>query len=312
MKVCIFGSGGVGGYFGARLAKAGMDVTFVARGAHHTAMSENGLKLTSICGDLFLDGVNSVEAPADNAPYDIVILAVKAWQVEDAAVTLKDTLSVNGVVIPLQNGVEAPDILANVLGEAQVLTGLCGIVSFLKEPGHVHHIGIEPFIQIGERNGLQSNRVESVAAALNVAQGMKVTVPDDIRLALWKKFLFIVAMSGIGSITRAPIGITRENVETRKLMVDCVNEVYEVGLAHGIALPSDAVDRTMAMIDAAPPEATASMQRDIMQGKPSELYNQNDAVTRFGDAVGIPTPVNNVITAALLPLERKSRGLIEF
>jgi len=312
VKVCVFGSGGVGAYFGACLARAGVDVTFIARGAHLAVMQSSGLKVSGISGEFHLPTVCAVETPMENAPYELVIVAVKAWQVEEAALTLKDTLSDNAMVIPLQNGVEAPDQLAKILGEDRVLTGLCGIVSYLKESGHVYHAGIEPYIQIGERVGAGGDRIDRVLELLKKAEGVTVTAPDDIQVSYWLKFMFIVTMSGIGSITRAPIGVTREHLDTRALMQQCVTEVYTVGCAHGVSLPSDAVERIMKMIMAAPAAATASMQRDIIAGKPSELFFQNTAVTRLGTAVGVETPINQFISSALAAQESRARGQVEF
>lgn len=311
MKVCIYGSGGVGCYFGARFSQAGLDVTFVARGRNYAALNERGLMLTGISGELHLENINVVESPMDCAPYDVVVVAVKAWQVEEAARALTGTLAKDGVVIPLQNGVEAPQQLAAVLGDDSVLAGLCGIVVYLKEPGHIHHVGVEPFMQIGEHLGPPTARVHKLVAKLGCA-AVKITAPEDMAVALWMKFLFIVAMSGVGSVTRAPIGITRENPETRILLEACIRETYEVGCAVGVSLPDDAVDKTMQMIDAAPAEGTASMQRDIANGLPSELYNQNEVVRKLGSANEVATPVNELISAVLLPLEQRARGIVDF
>lgn len=312
MKVCIFGSGGVGGYFGARLAQSGMDVTFISRGKHREQMLEKGLKVSSICGDCMLENVHAIENPANAAPYDLALVGVKAWQVTDAAKQLKGALSPDGVAIPLQNGIEAPDRLAAVLGEDHALAGLCGLVSFLEAPGHIQHVGIDPFIRIGEKDGTRSKRVEELAAQLDQADGMTVTAPEDIRVALWLKFIFIVGMSGIGSITRAPIGVSREYPETRKILEACITEAYDVGCAKGVSLPPDAVERTLKNISNSPPAVTASMQRDIIDGKPSELFDQNQAVSRFGKQEGVATPINDFISAALQPLEDRARGKVEF
>ncbi len=312
MKVCIFGSGGVGAYFGARLVQSGADVTFIARGENLKVMQETGLTMSGISGDLHIPDVQVERDPLSNAPYQLVIIAVKAWQVEEAGFTLRGLLAENATVLPLQNGVEASDLLAGILGDESVVIGLCGIVSFLKEPGHVYHAGVDPFIKIGERDGTHSARVDEVIDFLNKANGIDATAPEDIRVAYWLKFMFIVTMSGIGSVTRAPIGISREDRNIRSLMIECATEVFTVGCAKGISLPSDSVVRTMKMLDDAPAEATASMQRDLMSGNPSELYNQNMAVTRLGSELGVATPVNDFISAVLTPQELRVRGEITF
>lgn len=312
MKVCIYGSGGVGGYFGARLAASGADVTFVARGDNYKVLSDSGLIVSGISGELHLPEIQVVEHPAENSPYQLVIVAVKAWQVRQAGMDVREHLEKKATVVPLQNGVDASNELAQILGEETVVIGLCGIVSFLKEPGHVHHAGVEPFIKVGERDGSLSKRITGLVDFLNGADGISASAPDDIRIAYWLKFMFIVTMSGIGALTRAPLGITRENLELRSMMRKCATEVFEIAQVKGVPLPSDSVESIMKMIDEAPAEATASMQRDIMVGKPSELYSQNVAVARLGREAGVATPINDMIGHALTPQERKARGELEF
>ncbi len=312
MRICIVGSGGVGGYFGGRLAEAGEDVCFVSRGAHYDAMSKNGLTVKSIAGDFQIYPVNVIQSPEPALSFDVVFVAVKSWQVTEAAEAIKGTIAENGVVIPLLNGVEASAQLANILSPDSVLEGLCGVVAYIEKPGHIRHVGVEPFIQIGERDGTSSSRAADIVALINRAKGVTASVPKDMRVALWLKFLFIVAMSGVGAITRAPIGVTRSLQSTRILLTGCVSEAAEVGRALGIALPDDAVDRTMNTIDNAPAQATASMQRDIANGKPSELATQNAAVVRLGLENNVQTPINEFISSALAPLEQRARGKIKF
>ncbi len=312
MKVCVYGSGGVGAYFGARLVESGADVTFIARGENLGVMQNAGLKVSGVSGPLHLQNVQVDNNPSRNAPYNLVIVAVKAWQVKEAGAALKGLLAENATVVPLQNGVEASDELAGILGEPAVVTGICGIVSFLKAPGHVYHAGVDPFIKIGERDGSASTRVSEVVEFLNHANGVTASVPDDIRVAYWLKFMFIVTMSGIGSVTRAPIGICRQNPEIRSIMRECATEVLMVARACGIPLQSDSVGNTMKMLDDAPAEATASMQRDIVAGKPSELHYQNSAVSRLGKRFGVATPVNDFISAVLKPQEDRARSETEF
>lgn len=312
MKVCVYGCGGVGGYFGARLVESGADVTFIARGENLRVMQDAGLKVSGISGSLHLPDVQVDNDPSRNAPYDLVIVAVKAWQVKEAGTALKGLLAENGTVLPLQNGVEASDELAGILGDQNVVTGICGIVSFLKAPGHIYHAGIEPFIKIGERDGSRSARVSEVVEFLNRANSVTASAPDDIRVAYWLKFMFIVTMSGIGSVTRAPIGVCCKSPDIRSIMQECATEVFMVARASGILLPSNSVENTMKMLDDAPAEATASMQRDIIAGKPSELHFQNVAVSRLGKQFDVATPVNDFISAVLMPQEGKARSEIEF
>lgn len=308
MRFAIMGSGGVGGYFGARLAAAGHEVTFIARGEHLAAMRRDGLKVSSIEGDLHLGAVEASDDPHAVGEVDAVIVAVKAWQVKDAAEAIRPLVGPETLVVPLENGVEAADLLAKALGEESVLEGLCGILAWKAAPGHIKHAGVSPFVRFGERDNRWSRRTERLKAAFDAAHGVTAEIPDDIQAAVWSKFLFICAMSGIGALTRAPIGVTRRLPETRELIEAILAEIAAVARARGIALPADAETRAMGFIDALPEASTASMQRDIMAGRPSELESQNGAVVRLGREAGVATPVNALIHAALLPQERKARG----
>lgn len=308
MKFAIMGSGGVGGYFGGRLAEAGEEVTFVARGEHLAAMQRDGLSIESIKGDVTLKPVRATDDPATVGAVDCVIVAVKAWQVREAAEAIRPLIGPDTMVLPLENGVEAAETLAEVLGEAPVLDGLCGILAWRQGPGQIRHGGVDPFVRFGERDNRSSERIRRLKAAFDRASGLSAEIPDDIQVAVWSKFLFICAMSGIGSITRAPIGVTRQLPETRALIERLLDEIDAVARAHGVAFPDDAVARAMRFIDAMPAESTSSMQRDIQAGRPSELDSQNGAVVRLGREVGVATPVHALIHAALLPQEMAARG----
>ena len=309
MRLAIMGSGGVGGYFGARLAEAGHDVTFIARGEHLAEMQRSGLKVSSIEGDLHLAEVKASDDPSRVGAVDAVLVAVKAWQVAEAARKIRPMIGPDTFVVPLENGVEAADILAGTLGQAHVLDGLCGILAWREGPGHIRHAGVSPFVRFGERDNRRSKRAERLKAAFDQARGLSAEIPDDIQVAVWSKFLFICAMSGIGSVTRAPIGVTRTLPETRTLIEQILAEIEAVARARGVALPADAAARALRFIDALPEASTASMQRDIMAGLPSELDAQNGAVVRLGREAGVATPVNAMVHAALLPQERAARHI---
>lgn len=308
MKVAIMGSGGVGGYFGARLAEAGEEVTFIARGEHLAAIRQHGLAVSSIEGDVTLDPARATDDPAEVGVVDAVIMAVKAWQVREAAEAIRPMVGPKTLVLPLENGVEAADVLTEVMGEAPVLDGLCGILAWREGPGRIRHAGVSPFVRLGTRHPEQDEGARRLRDALERAPGVSAEMPDDIQAAVWSKFLFICAMSGIGAVTRAPIGVTRTLPETRSLTERLLAEIEAVARARGVALPEDAVTRALRFIDALPAKSTASMQRDIMAGRPSELEAQNGAVVRLGREAGVPTPVNAMIHAALLPQERAARG----
>lgn len=307
MRIAIYGAGGVGGYFGGRLAEAGEEVTFIARGEHLAAIRRNGLDIRSIAGDVRIAPAHVTDDPSTLEPMDVVIVAVKAWQVRDVAEAMRPLIGPETCVIPLENGVEAASQLGDVLGESAVIGGLCGILAWREGPGVIRHAGINPFIRLGELDNRRSERVVRLRERFAAATGVTAEIADDIQVAIWSKFLFICAMSGIGSITRAPIGITRHLPATRELIRSILEEIHHVGLAKGVSLPHDAMARALRSIDALPEKSTASMQRDIIAGRPSELESQNGAVVRLGLELGIPTPVNAMIHAALLPQELKAR-----
>jgi 2-dehydropantoate 2-reductase len=307
MRIAIAGAGGVGGYFGARLAAAGEDVAFLARGRTLEALRTRGLRVESIKGDVTLDRVHASDDAASIGEVDVVLVAVKAWQVPELAAALRPLLGRDTIVIPLQNGIEAPEQLAAVLGREHVGGGLAGIVSFVVEPGHVRHAGAEPLIAFGELDNRRSDRCERLLRALQRA-GVNAEVPPDIHRSMWTKFVFITPMSGIGAVSRVPVGVWRAVAETRAVAERAVREVISVANAHGITLAENAVELTMARYDGLPPESTASLQRDVIDGKPSELEAQLGAVSRMAAAAGVPAPVHDTLYAALLPLERKARN----
>ena len=312
MRIAVFGTGGVGGYFGGRLAQAGEEVIFIARGQHLEALQTHGLKVDSTKGDFIIQPVQATAAPSEVGVVDVVLVAVKAWQVPEAAQAIEPLVGPETMVVPLQNGVEAPAQLAAVLGAGLVIGGVCGIISFVAGPGHIRHAGADPFIRFGERDNRPSDRVERLHQAFAKTTGLTAEIPADIHVAMWRKFLLIVSWSGVGAITRAPVGIFRSLPQTRHLLQQAMQEVYNVAHARNIMLPDDVVEQTIAFMDSLPPSATASMQRDIIAGRPSELEAQNGAVVRLGQEVGVETPVNAFIYHMLLPLELKARGEVEF
>jgi 2-dehydropantoate 2-reductase len=312
MRIAIFGTGGVGGYFGGRLAQAGEDVVFIARGDHLQAMSRHGLRVDSINGDFALESVQATDDPAQVGIVDVVLLGVKAWQVPETAEAIRPMVGPETVVLPLQNGVEASSQLAAVLGDEHVLCGLCGLMTFIVEPGHIRHAGADPFIRFGELENRPSERVERLRQAFDRASGVTAEIPPDIQVALWAEFLFVTPWSGVGAVTRSPIGILRDQPETRQMLEQAMAEIYNVGRAHNIALSKDVIGKTMDFVDSLLPEGTASMQRDIMNGQPSELEAQNGAVVRIGQQVGVETPINAFIYNSLLPMEMRARGQLEY
>ncbi len=311
MRIAIFGAGGAGGYFGGRLAQAGEEVVFIARGEHLRAIREHGLRVDSLKGDFVILPARATDDPVQVGGVDAVIVAVKAWQTPEAARAMRPMVGPGTMVVPLLNGVEAPAQLSAELGAERVLGGLARILSFIAGPGHIRHVGFEPYVAFGEMNGSASDRVERLRQAFERA-GVTIEIPPDIQVAMWDKFLFITAFGGVGAVTRAPAGVLRALPETRQMLEDAMSEVLAVARARNVALPDESVARAMATLNAMPPGGTASMQRDIMEGRPSEIEAQNGAVVRLGREAGVATPIHTFIYHSLLPMELRARGQVQF
>jgi 2-dehydropantoate 2-reductase len=307
MKIAVFGAGGVGGYFGGRLTQSVDEIIFIARGKHLQTMKEDGLKVDSINGDFTVQPVQATDNPEEVGIVDIVLVTVKAWQVSDAAKAMKPMVGPETFVLPLQNGVEAPSQLAAILGHEHVLSGLCYLISYIVEPGYICHAGADPLINFGELDNSRSDRVEMLNGLFERTPGITANIPPDINAALWQKFMFVAAWSGLGAITRVPIGMFRSQPGTRQMLEKMMIEIYDVARARDIDLPANVVGQTMEWLDAVPSGGTTSMQRDIMDGKPSELETLTGAVVRLGQEAGIDTPVSNFIYSSLLPMERQAR-----
>ena len=307
MKFAIFGSGGVGGYFGGRLAKAGHDVTFIARGEHLAAITESGLRVDSIGGDFVVENAKAADSPQSVGDVDCVIVATKAWQLPESIEQLKPLVGGQTMILPLLNGMEHMDLLLDAFGSDHVVGGLCRISSFIAAPGHITHVGVKPFISFGELNREKSERVEKLKDVFSALDGIDVEVPEDILASMWGKFILICSTSGVGAVTRQPFGVIRVIPESRAMLKASVEETVHVGRAKGVNLPSDIIDVIMKRIDGFPETMVASMQKDIMEGRPSELEAQTGAVVRMGHALDILVPTHEFIYASLLPMEMKAR-----
>ena len=301
MRIVVFGTGGVGGYFGGRLARAGEDVTFIARGEHLRAIRASGLKVDSTDGDFVISPAQATEDVGEVGEVDLVILGVKAWQVPDAARAIKPVVDEKTTVLPLQNGVEAVPQLVNELGSENVIGGLCRIVSYVVGPGHIRHAGFKPSIIIGELDNQRTDRITRIEQVFKHA-GLDTTVAPDIQVALWTKFLFIASFSGVGAMANAPAGVVRSDPKWRTLALEAMEEIYALAHARGIKLPANSVANVMASVDGLPEDATSSMQRDIAAGKPSELESQNGAVVRMAKESGVAVPTHTLIYQTLRSL----------
>lgn len=311
MHIAVFGSGSVGGYFGGRLAHAGEDVVFIARGDHLKAMLTDGLQVDSINGNFVVKPVNATDDPSKAGIADLVLVGVKAWQVSGAAEAMRPMIGSETIVLPLQNGLEAPAHLSEVLGSQHVLGGLCGLFCYVAGPGHIVHAGSDPFVKFGELDNQRSRRVEKLLDVFTAA-GINTEIPEDIQVAMWLKFMLITVWSGMGAITRSPAGIWRSQPETRRMAECGLQEIVDVAEARGISLPQKAIETTMSVYDGLVPESTASLQRDVMEGRPSELEAQIGAVVRFGREAGVAAPQHKFIYDCLLPMELKARGQLKF
>lgn len=305
MNIVVIGAGGVGGYFGGKLSKAGFNVTFIARGTHLEAIKNKGLRVKSILEDftvhpVVMDSIQEIKNP------DLVILGVKSWQVTEIAEQLKSIINKNTMVLPLQNGADNADKLRSVLPKESVLAGLCKIVSKVESPGVINHFAFEPEIVFGEYDNAKTQRVKQIKTVFDKA-GFKNTLSDDIHLDIWKKFLFIGTISGIGALTRAVFGVMRENPVIRQIIKDTANEMVAVANAKGVGLTQHDVNTIVNVIDRLDYNTTASMQRDVMDGKPSELENFNGYIVTQGKLLGVDTPTNAFIYNCLLPQEMKAR-----
>jgi 2-dehydropantoate 2-reductase len=307
MRIAIVGVGGVGGYFGARLAHAGEDVTFLARGEHLRAIRASGLRLESADGDVTIHPAQATDDPATVGPVDVALVAVKGWQVPEVIATLRPLLSAKTFVVPLLNGVEAPDQLAAALGREHVAGGLCGLVGFVVAPGSVRQLLPQPYVTIGELDDARTARIERLRQVL-ASTGARASIAPNLRAALWEKLLMVEPLGAVGAVTRAPAGVTRALPETSTLLDATMSEVFAVARGLGIAVADDAIDRARAIVDGLPPESTASLQRDIMAGRPSELETQVGVVVRSARQGGVAAPLHDFCYAALLPQERAARG----
>jgi 2-dehydropantoate 2-reductase len=271
------------------------------------AIKAKGLKIDSTDGDFVIDPAKATDNISEVGAVDLVILGVKAWQAPEAARAIKPLVCENTTVLPLQNGVDAVSQLVDELGSDSVIGGLCRIVSYVVEPGHVRHAGFEPSIIIGEIDNRRTARIAQIERVFQRA-GLNISVAKDIQVALWTKFLFIASFSGVGAMANAPAGVLRSDPKWRTHMLNAMTEIYALAHARGIKLPPDSIDKVMSSVDSLPEDATSSMQRDIAAGKPSELESQNGAIVRMAREAGVAVPTHELIYQTLRPFEGKARA----
>lgn len=307
MKTAIIGTGGVGGYFGAKLASTGHDVTFIARGAHLKAMQANGLTVNSILGNFKVEKVKATNNILHIEKPDLIIIGVKAWQIKEIRDDLSKIITKNSIVLPLQNGVLAYDELCETLPKQNILGGLCRIISKIESPGVINHFAVSPEIVFGEMDKSKNPKLESVKSLFEKA-GIKSKIATDIEADIWKKFISI-CVSGLLAVSNTTYGQLIEVPETRQMMVDLLNEIYTLSQKIGVNIKADFVDRTVAFIESFPYSSTSSLTRDVWEKKPSEIEYQNGTVVRLAKIHGLETPINKFIYHCILPGELKARAI---
>lgn len=306
-RIAVVGVGAIGGLFGARLAAAGARVTFVARGETLRAMRDRGLRIDSPDGDLHLYPVDATDDVAAIGPVDLVLVCVKAGQVAELAPTLRPLVGPGTLVIPMQNGVEASGQLASVLGDA-VLEGYSRVIAEAVAPAHVRHVAVPPTIAFARRPGRTMPPDDELLRWRDRFErsGIVVEVTPDARRALWEKFMFVEPLGAVGGASRVTFGEMMSLPDVRALLDACVREILAVGRAAGVDVDEASVASVWARYDKLAAAGTASMQRDLMAGRPSELEAQTGSIRRLARAQGIAVPAHDVLYAVLHPQERRA------
>jgi 2-dehydropantoate 2-reductase len=302
MKIAVIGAGGVGGYFGGRLAAAGDDVTFVARGTHLQAMRDKGLKILSALGDLHLKKVQCTDDASSIGTVDIVMIAVKLWATDEAVAAAKPLIGPGTAVVSFQNGIIAADAIKQAYGAEHTMGGVAAIAALIEKPGVIRHNGQMASLVFGELDGKPSDRAEALLQACTNAD-IQTKLSDDIHTAIWQKFVLLVTMSSMTSLCRMPIGPIRDNPATRELLQQVMTEVVAIAKAKGAKLPDDIVEKQMAAIGGLPPTMVASMCGDLQRGNRLELPWLAGTVSKLGTELGIATPANRFTYAALTLFE---------
>ncbi|HXF67297.1 MAG TPA: ketopantoate reductase family protein [Burkholderiales bacterium] len=308
MKIVVMGCGGVGGFYGGRLAHAGCDVTFIARGAQLAALRARGLTIESEAqGGIHLPRVKATDDPNAAGGADLVIVAVKLWAMDAALQAVRPVVGPRTAVLSLQNGVVKDDILKREFGEPAVIGGAAYVAAQLAAPGVIRQTGTLQRVVLGEYDGRRTPRVEALAEAFARA-GVQTEVSPDIRRALWEKFVFLVGLSATTATMRMPIGPIRSNPQTRAFLLDILKETVAVGRALGVALPESYAEERLAFADSVPADMTSSMHHDLERGNPLEVEWLSGSVVTLGAQAGVPTPANRAVWDILALHARGRRG----
>ena len=300
MRIAVIGAGGVGGAFGAALAKAGADVTFVARGAHLKAMRDNGLRITGDRGETHLQPTRATDDPASIGPVDYVLFCVKLWDVESAGSAIKPLVGPDTAVITLQNGIDSHERLIPILGQRAVMPGVAQISATIAAPGVIRQTGTFMRLVFGEPEGSRSARAEAFLAVCQKA-GFDATNSGQILTDLWMKFILLASNAAITAATRKPLGLLRDDPDIAPLFAQTYAEVAAVGRAKGISIPLDAVEKVVGFNRNTPPMMMASMAHDLIKGNRIELPWLSGKVVSLGRQFGVPTPAHEILYAILKP-----------
>jgi 2-dehydropantoate 2-reductase len=299
MRIAVLGSGGVGGYFGGRLAAAGADVTFLARGAHLDALRTRGLRIDSPKGNVHIERTKAVADASEVGPVDIVFFTVKLYDTEAAIAMLPPLIGPDTAVIPLQNGVDSVARLTDAVGPRHAAGGTCYVSAVISEPGVIKHTAMDHLI-FGEVDGRRTPRMEALLEACRPA-GFQSTLSSDIIVDIWTKFVRLSVLSGLTTVTRSPLGVICRDPQLFAMLKDAVREAMHVAHAKGIAVPATAIDDVAAAYTALPPQTKSSMLEDLERGRRLELPWLSGALVRIAREVGVETPIHSFITAVLAP-----------
>ncbi len=312
MRILVAGAGAVGGYFGARMIEAGLDVTFLLRPQSAKLLREQGIRISSRFGDVSIDHPKAVHADSDYHAPDVVFFASKAEHVSASAAAAARLAGPKTLFVPLQNGVKSPEMLTAVLGPERVLGGLSRIFAERKSPGRIEHTGILPSITFGEMAGGVSARASGLEDLLKPAQGMVADASPDVWTEMWTKLVMVCSIGSVGAVSRAPLGVLLAVPETRSLLQAAGEEIAAVGNACRASIPEGLVVKMLARYEKLSPLTTASMHRDLERGEPSELNDQLGTVCRDAREKSVATPVLDALYGALLPGERRARRELDY
>ncbi len=298
MRIVVLGCGGVGGFLAARLTDAGHEVTIIARGETLKALNESGLILTSSRGNVRVSRVNATSCADGISFVDLVLVCVKLWDTLEALRTIQGVVGPETAVVSFQNGVHAADEIAHCFSKRNAVGGVCYISARIKAPGQILHNGTLQRFLLGEFKGTSTNRSQSIAQCFQGA-GIDCELSSDIRLEIWKKFVFLVSLSAVTSSIRAPLGLIREQPEARGLLLGLVQEVVEIARMNGVLMEEAFANQLLAFMDSLPAETTSSMYTDLLLGRRLELPWLSADVVKMGRELNVATPLNAAVSAIL-------------